>query len=609
MSTKSTLPLGVFVGGPNGSDAGANASIISQLNDFVSTVGVSPAFMDGYIDQSQSIDQWAGNASWTAWSWAQTPIANQTTPVIGLPMATNGNAGNPDPVFQAFASGQYDTVLKGMVDAWAAQGFTTQYWRPGYEMNVSSMPWYVGDNTQTQADFVSAFQHISSVLHSAGQSDGVDVKVVWSPNVQNWNGNINVANLYPGNGAVDVIGPDEYDNMYPRDLYDWDKNNGTVDSSFAQWSSDPVNIEHYFTYPDANQYHPTGDGQGNSMSLPQLIAMAQANGKPIALSETGAGGGGGTSVSDDPTFVKWLATTLQNAGVPVAYVNTWDANDNGNWSFSLPGSNKPQEAAAWQQYFGSGASAATNNNPTPVATSSNTPDPAPTSVVTTPVLTTLGSGSDTITVSLSEDAWNGDAQATLKVDGQQIGGTQTVTALQNAGATQSFALQGNFGSGSHVVTVDFLNDAYGGTTTTDRNIYVDSVSNNGVTSQENAPMLSAGNQDFNIGVSSGLTNPTAAFITQATMTAPGGDATLTASNTSETFNFTAGNFGNDVIQGFSTGNDVIALSAQQTNGFAAVQNELSSSQGGTVLTLDSSHSILLPGVTPSSLSASNFSFS
>jgi hypothetical protein len=35
---------------------------------------------------------------------------------------------------------------------------------------------------------------------------------------------------------------------------------------------------------------------------------------------------------------------------------------------------------------------------------------------------------------------------------------------------------GNFGSGPHDVGVSFVNDAWGGTPTTDRNLYVNSVS-------------------------------------------------------------------------------------------------------------------------------------
>jgi hypothetical protein len=586
MSTTTPFPMGVFVGGPNGSDASVQAQVSSQFDSFANLLGSTPQFMDGYVDQSQSIWLWPGNASWTAWSWAQMPQTAGITPVIGLPMATTADFGNPDATFRAFASGQYDSVLKGVVQSWAAQGFDTQYWRPGYEMNVSSMPWYVGSDAQTQADYVSAFQHISSVLHSAGQSQGVDVKVVWSANVQNWNGSTDVLGLYPGNSAVDVIGPDLYDNMYPRDLYDWGRNDGTVDSNFSQWASNPANIEHYFSYPTANQYNPTGDGAGNGLSLQSFIDLAKANGKPIALSETGAGGGGSTGTFDDPTFVKWLANTLQNAGVPVSYVIPWDVNDNGPWDFSSASAGKPLEAAAWKQYFG-----AQSSSSTPTAT----PTPTP----------TVATSTNSIVLNLSQDSWYGDAQFTVSLNGTQVGGVQTATASHGSGQSQAITVQGGDGT----LSVSFVNDAYGGTSSSDRNLYVDSVVVNGTTVAGKSALYNNGTQSFTISASSAATLESAPsqFLTTATAIAAAGDSVLQAS-ASELLDFSAGTFGNDTITGFDPSSDVVRLAVGQVASYADLQSKLSNSGGSAVLTVDSSHAITFQDVAPSSLAASNFAF-
>ena len=73
---------------------------------------------------------------------------------------------------------------------------------------------------------------------------------------------------------------------------------------------------------------------------------------------------------------------------------------------------------------------------------------------------------------VAEDAWQGDAQFTVAVDGTQIGGVQTATASHAGGQSQLFNVRGSFAAGSHTVTVNFLNDAYGGTAQTDRNLYV-----------------------------------------------------------------------------------------------------------------------------------------
>ena len=93
---------------------------------------------------------------------------------------------------------------------------------------------------------------------------------------------------------------------------------------------------------------------------------------------------------------------------------------------------------------------------------------------------TLGSGSKTLALAVSEDAYLGDAQFTIAVDGKQVGGVETAVALHGAGLSQVFDVMGKFAAGSHTVAVDFLNDAYAGTAATDRNLYVTSASLNGV---------------------------------------------------------------------------------------------------------------------------------
>ena len=85
---------------------------------------------------------------------------------------------------------------------------------------------------------------------------------------------------------------------------------------------------------------------------------------------------------------------------------------------------------------------------------------------------------DTLTLHLSEDAWDGDPQFTVDLDGTQIAGPTTVTTPHGFGF-QDFSYNGDFGAGPHTVAVHFLNDAWGGTATTDRNLYVGGIDFNG----------------------------------------------------------------------------------------------------------------------------------
>jgi len=94
----------------------------------------------------------------------------------------------------------------------------------------------------------------------------------------------------------------------------------------------------------------------------------------------------------------------------------------------------------------------------------------------------IGSGSDSLTLNMAEDQALGvDAEFTVNVDGQQIGGVQTVTASQSAGQTEAFTFEGNFAPGTHDITVTFVNNFIYPGLSGDRNLYVDGVTYDGQT--------------------------------------------------------------------------------------------------------------------------------
>ncbi|MBP0496121.1 calcium-binding protein, partial [Pararoseomonas indoligenes] len=97
-----------------------------------------------------------------------------------------------------------------------------------------------------------------------------------------------------------------------------------------------------------------------------------------------------------------------------------------------------------------------------------------------PVSEVVGSGPDALVLKISQDAWNGSAQYTIAVDGKAVGGVFTAHADHDSGLHDTITLNGNWGAGAHTVTVQFINDSWGGTADTDRNLYVDAGSYNGV---------------------------------------------------------------------------------------------------------------------------------
>jgi hypothetical protein len=365
-SSSTPFPLGVFVGNANIDDPVAEAVFDAENENFDSLMGARPAFMNTYIDFTQSPSAWLNNTSWSADSAAASPSWSGEIPVIALPMgSTSADAPSTEQILENYADGSYDSMLQGMVKAWANDGFMTQYWRPGVEMNLVGSPGFVGSDASLQALWITAFQHIYTTLHAAAAADGVTMKVIWNPGLVNGTPAGNATQtMWPGKDYVDVIGGDIYGEVTPYSLYDWAANGqqygGSIyDSSVAQFASNPINLDHYYSYPAATATSSDGSG-GDSLSLLQLISFAEAQGLPIAIPETGAGGDGAeinAGLSDNPYFPEWLASTLKTATVPITVVSIWD--DNGGGSYAFTGGAKPLEAAAWAKYFGAQATTTT----------------------------------------------------------------------------------------------------------------------------------------------------------------------------------------------------------------------------------------------------------
>ena len=80
---------------------------------------------------------------------------------------------------------------------------------------------------------------------------------------------------------------------------------------------------------------------------------------------------------------------------------------------------------------------------------------------------------------LAEDAWSGDAQYAISLDGAVVSGPRAETVTRFSGQTDAVTVPGPFTSGAHRLTVTFLNDAYGGSPSTDRNLYLVGATFNG----------------------------------------------------------------------------------------------------------------------------------
>jgi hypothetical protein len=118
-------------------------------------------------------------------------------------------------------------------------------------------------------------------------------------------------------------------------------------------------------------------------------------------------------------------------------------------------------------------------------------------VEATTIARTIGSGSDTLVLKISQDAYKGDARYSISVDGKQIGGTLTAKALHATGQNDIITVKGDWAAGSHKVTINFLNDAWGGSASLDRNLHVDGIIYNGTAlAKDTAKLIKNGPADF-----------------------------------------------------------------------------------------------------------------
>jgi len=133
-------------------------------------------------------------------------------------------------------------------------------------------------------------------------------------------------------------------------------------------------------------------------------------------------------------------------------------------------------------------------------------------------------------LNVAEDAWQGDAQFTISVDGRQVGGVHTASASHAAGQTQAVAVDATLGAGAHRVGISFINDAWGGTAGTDRNLFLAGATLDGqAIAGSAATLLSNGTTYFNVTVGGQPPRPPSTLTLKVSEDAWQGDAQFTLS--------------------------------------------------------------------------------
>jgi beta-mannanase len=164
---------------------------------------------------------------------------------------------------------------------------------------------FIGNTMQEQKLWATCFANEVTALRRA---TGEHFLIDWNPNacVEN----IPYARYYPGNGYVDIVGLDLFDEscVAPKTPY-----------TFSQLANEPA-------------------------SLTTFEAFAAAKGKPMSLPEWALSA---TPIRDDPAYVNGIGSTV--AYKDFAFENYFDFQQ----PSPLLGSQTPLSLAAFQNWFGS----------------------------------------------------------------------------------------------------------------------------------------------------------------------------------------------------------------------------------------------------------------
>jgi hypothetical protein len=355
---------------------------------------------------------YADKRSWDQMVYSPLWMAQQDVTIGGtkplhwaVPLTTDGT--KLEDVADGGYEGYFHLLAERMASIQPAGDITV---RIGWEHNGWWYPW---SSIGREADYIQAYRM------AVDQFRQVSDRFVFE-----WNFNEayheNPAPAYPGDDVVDII---SIDGFYNTEWSGWD------------------GVRAFELVRDK----PYG--------LAWLESFAAAHDKPTAYSEWGV-----TADTQGADYIRLFAAWVKEHaaaadGEGVVYTGYWESND--HLPAYLQDNTYPAASEAFRAAFG------------PI-------------VVRQPAQLAYGSGPDVLVLRVNQDAWQGDARYAVYVDDARVGPDFTASALHASGQSDTLTLKGAWGAGPHQVRVDFLNDAWGGTATTDRNLYVPSSSYNGV---------------------------------------------------------------------------------------------------------------------------------
>ncbi|NVN30607.1 hypothetical protein HUK83_09730, partial [Endobacter medicaginis] len=290
------------------------------------------------------------------------------------------------------------------------------------------------------------------------------------------------------------------------------------DSAYGEYydPTDPNSLTSIALYLSTVTLTPTNSEAGQetvgSAVAADLIVTGQAPSIDVGIVPV-AIFGNATIYGESPTQQVTVSVTLDSASLGVLH----DASGHSFTTVSFAGTPAAVTAKLAQLQFVA-AAGAMGSEAVRVSFSDTA---APVTTVTqllvdthVPLAPTMSLSLDTLVLNVSADVWQQGARFIVDVDGSQVGGVYSTSALKSAGASDNITLTGLFrngpgAGGGHRISVDFINDAHGSNLPADDiNLYVNSITLDGVTSQVNNEQGSDGWQDYWINPVSGATTAT-----------------------------------------------------------------------------------------------------
>lgn len=336
--------LGVHLGTTIGQGAGNQSSIAAHLATFNSGMGrpaqiVEACLLNAFEYFATQPSTWSGNGDIWNWTAANGLALDGSMSPLFQCFFTDGETTDDD--FAGWASGKYDANFTAALNAWKAltPNWKLWYFRFNQEFNTNTFGWRIPSASQV-ANWNAACKHVCNLIHTWGNANGIKCRTVWCPDtsyqtMETYTFSQPVINFFPvpDSNAVngryfDDIGFDNYMNGY-----------GVNGAS---------NLMAGFTTPLSTN---------TNWSIGTFVAMAQAYGCNIAISETGDGPSFDNNASATNGVMAAWATALNELAtltppVAIEYVALWDITGGGGTQFS--GGGNAAMLAGWKSCLGSG---------------------------------------------------------------------------------------------------------------------------------------------------------------------------------------------------------------------------------------------------------------